>query len=75
MENVREGSFVIVTTAAGEQVRMRALSGCVPGRDFQVVWVCLPEEWKLAEQLGDGPSGIPWPVEAVRVASEAVDAS
>lgn len=62
------GDLVEVTTASGERVLMRALSGVMAGRDFEVVWVAMPEEWERAAREGDEPDGLPWPSDALRIA-------
>lgn len=65
---IRPGDVVIVTTASGEQVRMRALSGPSKGRDFTVLWVTTEVEFRKAEE-GDGePEAIPWPLTALHPA-------
>jgi len=68
---IEAGTYLLVTTASGEKVRMRAMGHPVRGRDFPVVWVCTDEEYDQLVQGGVEPQGIPWPVEAVEVASPA----
>ena len=63
---IEEGARLEVTTASGQQVVMRALSGETQGRDFAVVWVCTEAEYEAAQQSGSSPKGIPWPLEAVK---------
>jgi hypothetical protein len=60
---IEAGTNVLVRTADGEEVPMVATGGRTMGRDFPVVWVCLPDEWE-SFQSGDAEA-IPWPVEAV----------
>jgi hypothetical protein len=62
--DIQVGAVVEVETADGSRARMRALTGPVSGRDFQVVWVCRPESFD--EYRSDYRAGIPWPAEAVR---------
>jgi hypothetical protein len=62
------GSQVSVIDARGRELRKRALSSVVPGRDFLIVWVCREEEWQAAESEGRRPEGVPWPAEDVRLA-------
>jgi hypothetical protein len=62
---IERGASVNVRTAYGETVRMKALSGPEPGRDFLVVWVCTETEYADAERGGREPEGLPWPVDAV----------
>jgi hypothetical protein len=64
---IESGARVEVTTALGEQVQMRALSGPEKGRDFDVVWVTTDSEYEAAREAGEQPDGIPWPVESLRV--------
>ena len=61
------GMILEVRTATDETVAMRALRKPEQGRDFPVVWVCTEREYVRAEQAGDDPHGIPWPLDAVRV--------
>ncbi len=63
---IKAGALVEVVTALGERVPMRALGGPEQGRDFRVVWVTTEQEYEEAEQSGETPGGIPWPVESVR---------
>lgn len=60
------GDVVEVTTASGDQIRMRALGGPEQGSDFLVLWVCVEAEYERSERAGDEPDGIPWPMTAVR---------
>ncbi len=62
---ITAGTAVEVTTATGEQVRMRALGRPVRGRDFPVLWVCTEEEYERARQAGGDIRGMPWPLDAV----------
>jgi hypothetical protein len=61
---IREGTFLLVTTASGAQVAMRALGSPVRGRDFPVVWVCTIEDYDLPDHLRHA---IPWPLEAIEI--------
>ncbi len=65
---ITAGTAVEVTTATGEQVRMRALGRPVRGRDFPVLWVCTEEEYGRGAEV----KGVPWPLDAV--IGEVVDA-
>jgi len=64
---IAQGTLVEVTTALGERVLMRALSGPEKGRDFEVVWVTTEAEFDATRESGEEPDGIPWPVESLRV--------
>lgn len=64
---IESGVRVEVTTATGEKVSMWAVSGPQPGIDFPVVWVATEQEFAEAEN-GQEIEGIPWPVDAVRLA-------
>jgi hypothetical protein len=62
--NVHRGDSVLATNAYGEQVPMVAMSGPERGRDFPIIWVCLPADfardgWTRTEHWR------PWPVEDV----------
>jgi hypothetical protein len=70
MSTIDPGSRVLATSASGEQLERRAITGPVDGDDFRVVWVCREEEWVAALNEGRDPEGIPWPVEDVQVAAE-----
>jgi hypothetical protein len=61
---IDSGTFLLVTTASGDKVRMRAIGVPVRGKDFPVVWVCVPEEYDSDEPLR---RAIPWPLDAVEV--------
>jgi hypothetical protein len=58
---IRAGTHVVVTTASGKRVRMRALTAPRQGRDFPIVWVC-SEEVYIESETVDLSRGIPWPV-------------
>lgn len=64
---IGRGSRVEVTTALGERVVMRALSGPQPGMDFEVIWVATEDEYQAAAREGRDADGLPWPTEAVSV--------
>lgn len=68
---IERGTHLIVTTASGSEVSMRALGPAGPGRDFPVVWVCTETEFDLAGSEGREPDGLPWPLNALRVAEPA----
>jgi hypothetical protein len=61
------GTPVHVRTAFDGELERVALTGVVMGSDFQVVWVCRPEEWVNADREHRTPEGVPWPAEDVRV--------
>lgn len=64
---IEPGARVEVTTALGEHVPMRALSGPEKGHTFDVVWVTTEADYEAAKDAGDQPEGIPWPADSVRV--------
>lgn len=66
MSQIDSGSRVFATSASGEQLERRAITGRIDGEDFPVVWVCREEEWATAQAEGREPEGIPWPAEDVR---------
>jgi hypothetical protein len=63
---INVGDRVEVTTADGERVTMRAIRRPEQGRDFPVLWVCTESEFERAEQAGEEPDGLPWPISALR---------
>jgi hypothetical protein len=65
MSEVRRGTKVQVRDAFGRTSEVRATSGVVMGKDFEIVWVCDEEEWKRAESESRRPDSIPWPAEDV----------
>lgn len=65
---ITAGIRVDAVDASGRRLRRRAVSGVVPGHDFQVVWICREEEWQLAQSEGREPDAVPWPAEDVQVA-------
>ena len=68
---IEPGTLVEVTTALGEQVLMRALSGPEKGHTFDVVWVATETDYEVAQKEGGEPESIPWPAESVRVVDPA----
>lgn len=66
---IERGDRVVVRDAMGHDLERRALSG-VEMSDFEVVWVCLPEEWDAALVEGRNPEGVPFPADDVRLADE-----
>lgn len=60
MAEIRPGDAVIVQTAGGAKVPMRALSAVVKGAKFPIVWVSPAEE---------PDRRIPWPAEYVHPAA------
>lgn len=68
---ITRGDRLLVTTAGGETVPVRALTGQEPGDRFPVVWVATEADWQTAEELGEKPHGIPWPIEAIQIVSAA----
>jgi hypothetical protein len=74
MPAIQAGTRVLGESAFGDKIEFVALSGPVEGKDFMVVWVCLPDEFDKAARQGRDPEGIPWPVEAVELISDRVGA-
>lgn len=64
--DLARGDIVVARTAYGDEVRMRALGTPTRGRDFDVVWLATETDWANAAETESEPSGIPWPVDAVR---------
>lgn len=50
----------------GQDIILTAITPPIQGKDFEVVWVCRPDEWTAAQREAREPQGIPWPVEDVR---------
>ncbi len=72
---IEPGSNVVVRTADDERLSRRAITGVEMGSKFEVVWVCKEEEWEAADAEGREPRAMPWPADAVELASrEAVPA-
>ncbi len=72
MKAIQPGDNVVVRAADGELLDRRALSGVEMGSTFEVVWVCKAADWTAD---GDWPEGaMPWPADAVELASERVAA-
>jgi len=63
---ITAGTKLMVITASGEQVPMRAIRHPQRGSDFPVVWVCTETEFERCERSGSEPDGVPWPLDAVR---------
>ncbi len=57
------GTRVVITDAFGAEYEVEALSAVRPGYVFPVVWVNRP-------LTAGGFEPVPWPAEAVRVASD-----
>lgn len=66
---IAAGDLVRVRTAFGRQVEKRAVTGVIPGDQFEVVRVCSPDEWTKAEITGRAPRSSPWPAEDVALVS------
>jgi hypothetical protein len=64
---IRPGDSVFATTASRQEVRMRAMGSPQAGKDSPVVWLCTETDFRRAQVGGEEPSGIPWPLDAVRV--------
>jgi hypothetical protein len=47
--------------------RMRAIGPPQAGKDFPVVWLCTERDFRRAQDGGEEPEGVPWPLDAVRV--------
>lgn len=62
------GDRVIVRTAEGTLVPRVAVSGIIQGAWFPVVLVCKAEDWPDAN--GDRSKSVPWPADAVELATE-----
>ena len=69
MEPILKGDSIEITTADGQLLARRAVTGIQKGSDFLVVLVCKEEEWNSARSEGRDAVGIPWPADAVRVMS------
>lgn len=67
--NIQLGDLVTVETASGDHVKLHALGGPIPGKDFMVVWVCDDDEW---DQFGEEAEGVPWPAKHVLEAKDAL---
>jgi hypothetical protein len=61
MHQIQTGDHVSVRDSKGRSHRRRALTGVVPGYDFDVVWACREEEWREAAESERAPEGVPWP--------------
>lgn len=67
---VQPGDLVVVRTADRKWLKKRALTPCIDGRDFPVIWVCWPDEYtaehvRPSRQDGLPSIGAPWPCEDV----------
>lgn len=69
MSAIQKGALVRVRAADNETLTKRALSSRVQGLDFPIVWVCSEAEWRRAMEEGREPQGVPWPADAVSLAS------
>jgi hypothetical protein len=69
LPKIERGDLVVAHAADGRDRTLRALGGPMAGGDFGVVWACSLAEWDRAEAEGRSPSGIPWPLDDVRLAS------
>lgn len=69
MADVRKGDRVLARNAYGEEVPMVAVSGLERGRDFPIVWVCLPEDFER-DGFERTDRWRPWPAEDVKAASD-----
>jgi hypothetical protein len=63
---IEAGARVVVTTASGQELGMRALTAPRRGRDFPIVWVCGEDSYTGSEPA-DLAHGIPWPLTDVRL--------
>lgn len=68
------GAVLDATTSSGTTVRLRAISKPMKGSDFPVVWLCTEEEFERSRAAGDEADGLPWPLDAVRLAAGCVGA-
>lgn len=68
MKEVYSGNIVIVTTADGQALPRRAVSGVIQGTDFPVILVATEAEWLRAKSQNVMPQSLPWPAESVNVA-------
>jgi hypothetical protein len=64
---IAPGMKVLVRDVLDRWLPRIARTGVEPGHTFQIVWVCMEEEW--AESTDDErPIGAAWPAEDVRPA-------
>lgn len=66
---ITTGDRIYVMDIRRQEHRRRALTGPIPGYDFEVVWTCREDEWDAAQREDREPDGMPWPSEDVRPAS------
>lgn len=59
---LRAGEDILVRDAFGFWLEKRALTGCMRGGDFGVVWTA----WRDDPPRDDYEEGAPWPIDAVR---------
>jgi len=64
---IAKGDRVLATTAHGDQAPMVAMSGLTRGRDFPIIWVCLPEDFER-DGFERTEFWRPWPAEDVVLA-------
>lgn len=63
------GQQVLLRDFHGKELRRRALTPVMDGRDFPVVWVCREDRWDpTLAGVTDPAVGMPWPAEDVRPA-------
>lgn len=73
--NIDVGAVLEATTSSGTIVRLRAISKPMKGLNFPVVWVCTEEEFERSRAARDEADGLPWPLDAVRLAEQGVVAA
>lgn len=61
LNEVQEGSPVIVRDAAGDYLPRIAMTGVIRGGSFLVVWVARTEEVEVAQREGRPLGQVPWP--------------
>ena len=64
--DIEPGDNVVVTTADGQELGRKAVTGIEKGHDVLVVWVCSEKEWTDAIHDPLAKPGVPWPAEAVK---------
>ena len=63
--DIQRGARVLVTTAFGDQLERRAVSGVEPGDRFPIVRVCSEDEWSKATREGRPPQATAWPAQDI----------
>ena len=63
---IGRGDRVLATTAYGTKTPMVAMGGITRGRDFPIIWVCLPEDFER-DGFERTDNWRPWPAEDVEL--------